>query len=431
MLTLCFVADASNIHVKRWLGYFAEKETEYRVYCLSDKPGEIDGVSVHPLPNCTDKRVRGKRVTKTTVLQARSKAIQAFCKVHRVDILHGIFLYQRGWAAALCGKTPLVLTLLGSDVYLPPQNYRSRFHLLRDKLLNALSLNQADLITAVSADLCQAAGQQLILKDKRPCIELIPIGTDTALFHDRVNAEALRTKLDLNESHFVVLSPRQITPHYNQKWLIESIPYVLKAVPNAVFILKDAFCNTNERKHYVNSLKALADTLKVSSAIRWVSEVPMAELPAYYTVSDVVVSIPKTDGMPVSLFESMACKRPVIVSDLPAYNHVITHGQTGLRVPLDQNKALAKSIEKIYNNPALAERLVEESQVVLYQYGIFNEQMRRMAQYYNTIARVSQAKEPCSFFSNFSASNFLVSNFLIRAIKCLSRLLMKAVVAVF
>ena len=173
--------------------------------------------------------------------------------------------------------------------------------------------------------------------------DLIPIGTDIRLFHPEVDTIQLRERLRIPEDAFVVLSPRQMSPRYNQKSIIESIPRVLEEVPGAVFVMKDTFCDTPERQDYVRSLKTLAETLGVEHAIRWVDEVPMAELPQYYCLANVVVSVPSTDGMPVTIFEAMACQKPIIVGDLSSYNEVITHGQTGLRVPIRNSQVLARA----------------------------------------------------------------------------------------
>jgi glycosyltransferase involved in cell wall biosynthesis len=377
-LTLCYVADATNIHVQRWLGYFVERG--HRVYCLSDKGGHIDGVTVIELPN-RDKLIADCRsnVSKTAVLKARAQKIRALNQEIQPDLTHAIFLYQRGWSAALAGFHPLIITLLGSDIYLPRKNYRHVAQLWRDQLINALSMRQSEMVTAVSYDLNQSANRMLM--GLAP-VELIPIGTDPQLFHPGTDTSGLRTLLNIPPDSFVILSPRQMTPHYNQKTIIESIPRVLEEVPNALFIMKDTFCNSVERQDYVFSLKALAESLGVNHAIRWVEEVPMAELPQYYCLADVVVSVPSTDGMPVTIFEAMACQKPLIVGDLSAYNEVIIHGQTGLRVPIRNPQVLARAIIKIHKNPTLASRLVEESQVILHQYGIFNEQMMRMERYY-------------------------------------------------
>jgi glycosyltransferase involved in cell wall biosynthesis len=371
-LTLCYVADATNIHVQRLLGYFVNRG--HRVYCLSDRPGRIDGATVIDLSASAD--TTGKNAS----LKARAQRIRNIIREIQPDLLHGIFLHHRGWTAALSGFHPLVITLLGPDVYLAKQNYTSYAQLRKDHLLNSLALKQADLVTAVSDDLCRAAnrmGMGLVP------VELIPIGVDPHLFHPNLETTALREKLGIPEDSFVVLSPRQIMPRYNQATIIESIPHVLEEVPNAIFIMKDAFGSSAERQAHVRNLQELAESLGINHAIRWVSEVTMDELPYYYALCDVVVSVPNVDGMPVTIFEAMAARKPLIVGDLASYNEVIFHGQTGLRVPIRNSQVLGRAIIKVHQNPELARRMVEESQVILHQYGIFNEQMMRMERYYN------------------------------------------------
>lgn len=377
-LTLCYIADVTNIHVKRWLGYFVEHG--YRVYCLSDKPGELEGCTVIQLPNRDTLAEQGGPLNKTAVIRARRKKIVSVLRQIKPDVVHAIFLYQRGWSAALTNFHPWVVTLLGSDVYLPPRHYRNALQLGRDHLLNAFTLKQADMITAVSDELCQTANRMVL--GLAP-VTLIPIGIDPVLFQPGLDTTALRQQLSIPDEAFVILSPRQITPHYNQASIIESIPHVLKVLPNAIFVMKDTFCNTEERQTYVQSLKELAASLHVESAIRWVSEVALEELPLYYNLADVVVSVPTTDGMPVTIFEAMACQKPIIVGELPSYNEVIIHGQTGLRVPIRNSQALANAIIKMHQNPVLTGRMVEESQLILHQYGIFTEQMARMERYYH------------------------------------------------
>ncbi|MCE3235966.1 MAG: capsular biosynthesis protein, partial [Vampirovibrio sp.] len=94
-LTLCYVADATNIHVQRWLGYFVNRG--HRVYCLSDKGGAIDGATVIALPN-RDTLVEkgGNKVSKTAVIKSRNKAIRQAIKDIQPNVMHAIFLYQRG-----------------------------------------------------------------------------------------------------------------------------------------------------------------------------------------------------------------------------------------------------------------------------------------------------------------------------------------------
>ena len=381
-LNLCYVADATNIHVRRWCEFFIRNG--HHVTVLSDKGGEIDGAEVLLLPSRdtlarSSKRPGQRKVGKTAVLRARSKAIRKIVQRLNPDILHAIFVYQRGWSAAYAGYHPLVITLLGSDIYLPRRHYRHGLQFLRDQWLNALALRQADFVTAVTADLQHKADG---MTHNDVMSELIPIGVDTRMFLPNLDASVLRQEFDIAEGSFVILSPRQVTPLYNQETIIQALPKVLQKLPNAILLLKDTVCDTDERKQYVAGLKKLSETLKVDHAIRWADHVPMAELPYFYNLADVVVSVPSTDGMPVTIFEAMSSQKPLIVGDLPSYDQVIIHGQTGLRVPVRNNIALAQAIIKIAENPELAARLADESQLTLQEYGIFDQQLWRMERYY-------------------------------------------------
>jgi len=108
----------------------------------------------------------------------------------------------------------------------------------------------------------------------------------------------------------------------------------------------------------------------------------------------VVVSVPSTDGMPVTIFEAMACRKPLIVGDLSSYNEVIIHGQTGLRVPVRNHQALAQAIIKVSKNTELVGRMIEESQLILQQYGLFDQQMRRMERYYHALKNRRMLTQP-------------------------------------
>ncbi|MGE0201574.1 MAG: glycosyltransferase family 4 protein [Candidatus Melainabacteria bacterium] len=378
-LNLCYLADVSNIHVRRWLSFFAQRG--HLVTCLSDKPGELDGVTVLNIPNRDTLMARGeKKVSKTRVLKARKAIIRQHIALLKPDVLHGIFLYQRGWSAVAANYAPTVLTLLGSDIYLPRHHYRNGLQLWRDRQLNRLSLRLCDLVTAVSNDLKVRAESMV---GNQPPVELLPIGTNPAFFMPDIDTNALRRSLTIPDNAYVIFSPRQITPLYNQDVILKSLPRVLEEIPDAVLILKDAFKeDSDKRRAYVENLKTLAGDLGVAASVRWVDEVPMSELARYYNLADVVVSVPSTDGMPVTLFDAMACRKPVIVGDLSSYDEVIMHGQTGLRVPTHNQQALAQAIIKLRNNPELVQRIVDESQVILQAYGLFDQQMQRMERYY-------------------------------------------------
>jgi len=385
-LNLCFVADATSIHVKRWLGALVKRG--HQVTCLADKGGDIDGVTVLELPNRDTLLGWGKKTNKTTVIKERSRAIQRAVAQLKPDVVHAIFLYQRGWSAALANCHPLVITLLGSDIFLQEAHYRHKLHYLRDVALNQGALQQADLVTAVNQNLAQEA--QALCRESLNML-ITPIGTDGSVFNQTCDPQALhslRQSLQITDGAFVILSPRQITPLYNIDVILEALPAILAQQPNTVLILKNTACTTDERQTYVDQLKTQAQQLGIDHAIRWVGEVPYETLSQYFHLANLVVSIPKTDGLPVTLFDAMACGVPCIVGDLPSYDGVITHQQTGWRISLNNANALADAIVTLAASPDLRQQLVSQSQTVLNDIGLFDGTIDTIEAAYYALAQL-------------------------------------------
>jgi len=383
-LKLCFIANSNNIHTKRWLQFFIAQG--HQVFCLSDKEGEIPGAQVFLLPNRDSLLAEKKKAKKKDVIQARAKRIQELAADIQPDIIHAHYLYLRGWSAALADVRPLIISLWGSDIQLEKVYYRNAFHLFRDQLLNQLALTQADLITGMSPNLARLAQKAV---GQHVPVEVVPLGANLEQFQSNIEPEkmdAFRVSLQIPSDSFIILSPRIMVPLYNIETIIDSIPKVLQELPNTVFILKDTVSDTDERRNYVSVLRQQVERLGVADAVRWVSELPYESLPVLYTLADVIVSIPTSDGMPVTLFEAMACGTPVIVGDLVTYDSVIDHGKTGLRIPLKDSNALSCAILKILKNPQLSEQLVQAAYGIVKEFGNYQYHLQRMEGYYRKLA---------------------------------------------
>jgi glycosyltransferase involved in cell wall biosynthesis len=64
------------------------------------------------------------------------------------------------------------------------------------------------------------------------------------------------------------------------------------------------------------------------------------------------------EGMPNVVIESLICKTPVIISDYPGVDDIITHNENGLIVRRGDLNELASSMEKLTRNKALKRKLV-------------------------------------------------------------------------
>ena len=93
--------------------------------------------------------------------------------------------------------------------------------------------------------------------------------------------------------------------------------------------------------------------------------IPNEELAIQYQQADVFV-LPAirdqkgdTEGLGVVMIEALTFKTPVVASDVGGISDVIIDGKTGLLVPEKDPEQLAKAINRILSDNALAKRLGE------------------------------------------------------------------------
>ena len=112
-------------------------------------------------------------------------------------------------------------------------------------------------------------------------------------------------------------------------------------------------------------LRNLRDELNLGDCVSMPGLVSHNELPNLLKTQDIFVApcvIHKTgrrDGIPNTVIEAMACKLPVIGTNINALPEVIKDGETGLLVEEAQPGELARAIMKLADNPELARKMGE------------------------------------------------------------------------
>ncbi|MGO9649051.1 MAG: glycosyltransferase, partial [Terriglobales bacterium] len=110
------------------------------------------------------------------------------------------------------------------------------------------------------------------------------------------------------------------------------------------------------------SLRTLAQEKKLTDRVEFLGRVSEQDLVAYYHACDVVVlpSITNAEMFGVVQLEAMACRKPVISTNLPTgVSWVNQHGKTGYVVPPGNAAALAQSIQHLISNSQLREEMGE------------------------------------------------------------------------
>ena len=110
-------------------------------------------------------------------------------------------------------------------------------------------------------------------------------------------------------------------------------------------------------------LKALIKDLELERNVEILKNVSDMGLRNLYNSSDIFVlpsvldSQGNTEGLGVVLLEAMACKLPVIGSDIGGIPDIIQDGETGLLVPEKDVTGLSRSIINLIEDEELRERI--------------------------------------------------------------------------
>ena len=315
-MKICFLAPANSIHSYRWVKYFADKG--HAVHWISFYPSSFSSIDNVRYYEISTKRAK----TFHAIIQTKK-----LIKKIKPDILHVHSVALYGIAGALSRFHPVVATAWGSDVLITGKSW------IKAPFVK-YALNKADLITCDASHMIDAM-IALGADDKK--IRLIYFGIDTDRFCPEEKNRELREQLGIGDCP-AVISLRSLSPVYNVETLVRAVPYVLKEVSDAKFVIVGI--GPEER-----ILRALAMSLGVSENVRFVGRIPNEKLPEYLASMDIYVSTALSDaGIAASTAEAMACGLPVVITDSGENRKWLKDGEEGFIVPVKCPEVLAEKI---------------------------------------------------------------------------------------
>ena len=331
-LTIAFLGDANSIHLRRWVAWFAR--AGHRVHLLvpdlaTVAPGLDESIGLHAFEPYTRARLRPVGAWRA------ARSLRRVLAEIRPDVLHAHYLTVHGWHARLSGFHPSAVTAWGSDVFITARATA------RGRLYGRLTLRSADLVTGDSRELVRAAVRAGARPDRT---RLVQFGVDTARFSPGEAPDSLRRRLRV-DGRRVVFSPRMIAPNYRQVVIVEA----LAALPEDVVAV---FTEFQARPAERDLVLRTADRLGVADRLRLVPAIDHDEMPDFYRLADVVVSVPASDATPVSMLEALATGRPVVASDLESVREWLADLDPAGLVPVDDAAATAMAIDGVLGRSA-------------------------------------------------------------------------------
>jgi phosphatidylinositol alpha-1,6-mannosyltransferase len=170
-------------------------------------------------------------------------------------------------------------------------------------------------------------------------------GIDTDHFSPQ-DASELRRELGLTNKK-VIVSVGRLVHRKGQDVLIEAMPAIIKAVPDAHILM---IGEGPYRGYLENRVKALG----IQERVTFIGRIQYAELPRYICVGDVFVMPSRSrlaglevEGLGIVYLEASACGLPVIAGNSGGAPDAVLEGKTGLVVEGTNKSAVATAVVEL------------------------------------------------------------------------------------
>lgn len=180
-------------------------------------------------------------------------------------------------------------------------------------------------------------------------------GIDTNHFAP-VDSTDLRKTLGLLDKR-VIVSVGRLVHRKGQDTLIESMPQILRKIPNAHLLLIG-------EGPYRSYLEGRAKSLKVDSHITFIGRIAYADLPRYICIGEIFAMPSRSrlaglevEGLGIVYLEASACGLPVIAGDSGGAPDAVIDGVTGIVVNGRDCVAVGDAIEKLLLDRDLAQEM--------------------------------------------------------------------------
>jgi glycosyltransferase involved in cell wall biosynthesis len=109
---------------------------------------------------------------------------------------------------------------------------------------------------------------------------------------------------------------------------------------------------------YLDEAKKMARELGIADCMLFTGMVDIDSIPDYINAADLfILPTLRKEGLPLSILEAMACKKPVITTNIGGNPSVVKNGINGILIPPANMRELSQSLHLLLNDARLASRL--------------------------------------------------------------------------
>lgn len=332
MIKVLLLADPSSSHIIKWANSLYDSGLEVSIFSMSKyeqlqfNPGIM--IESFKIPEWIKWKPDGN-LLKSLYLLALPK-LKKIIKQNSPIILHAHSASSYGLLGALSSYKPFLISVWGNDVY----NFPRKSDLLR-KILE-FNLSRADKIFSTSSNMAKETR-----KYSKVDVEVINFGVDTNIFKPTLEKEYF------SQNDIVIGTIKSLEPKYGIFDLVDAFNLLKEKFPSVSLKLLIVGRGSLEKElnDYIKRLKLTESTVITGF-------IPFNKIPQMHNTLDIMVatSVEDSESFGVSVLESSACGRPVVVTNVGGLPEVVEDDVTGKIIPPKRPDILAKELEKLILN---------------------------------------------------------------------------------
>lgn len=254
------------------------------------------------------------------------------------DILHTFMFTSNTWGR-FCGILLKVPVLIASERSTDP--WKKWYHFKIDKILGKFTSK----IICVSEEVEKVYKEKLNLPDEKFLV--IKNGVDIEYFDNIERKAELKQKFKIEEEK-VILTGGRLSSEKGIDYFLRAAEKLIKIFPPVKFLIVGEGSEREKLEREVESMNL--EEKVIFTGYR-------DDLPQIMKISDVVVLSSKWEGLPNLLIEAMACKLPVVATNVGGCKEIVKEGENGFLVEYGDIENLTEKILYILKNPEMSEKM--------------------------------------------------------------------------